>query len=1493
MSDRTDAWLRGPSAVPTNICVNLKDDKTFASFEKYARPHGEYPSLPFRFQCHAAEFCENPYERRTDVAAFRRGQLDENHYKQCAGTLDRPRNGSARRPEFAQERPRDARCKTYMRLTGTTPSNHTVSIFVPHQPSVTARMPLLCTDADTEDEIEQWLIKHLRIPDSLAHLVKVRIFQAKPLMGYEHQMSSWAEMRLPNKSLRWRLMRSLKNAEDDVVNHQRPMTEALRAIGVHSYRPGAFIRVTGGRIASLDEQVEACDVEVRDARITCMNPTDDGVAPGIAPRKVKCFDFEGVNMSAKDMKFIDTRLEENRLNMCSVVIEQHGDAVPYDHEEEMRLVREEQKVEETKSGASKKNVGAAECGEEEAAAWAARDMRAPEDVTPVSSSGSKKKKRTADDMQVPPVIGRFIISFYPLPLSPMYTLIRVRNEVEMCQAIRRLGVRFRTSVTVTHNGDEFDFTAMRHKLVLHTSRDGPTCWFSDHPLASGTAHRELRSIVETQRARDYDNIVREEWEERRRSGWGRDDENGPPDESPGLWTPVPFRRDDRVRVGAFNLWLAWMEIEDVLGGAQWIRSHTNASVREWLPVLTSAPWHGVPCMCRRSWKPPRLVTRGIVAAWHAEVVQRKRGNAFQRAVVLKLGQFLGMFSQKLPHVLDAEFMDSDVSRPCPFTVQRASSKQKGSSCRRFYDKNSTIDMDTCVIGKNKWRNDPNNLSALAQRLKLPMKIEMPFSRMNRFGIRMREAMWRSTGATITEVPNMDVDADAAPDWSPSEPPEDETLASIQSVARASRVPVSVMTLFHLLAVYCVFDSILPLKILKRLHAVTEACLTSWYTRTSADTVFRRGINFHDSAMVVDKARRLNKVMNSLKIPYKGAIEGARVPEIVTRFFEFIITASLDVNSLYPSIILFANLCWSTIILCPKELQWAKEQGLDLRRYEFYGVVYHVVQYTKGDPRMEQGVLPQIMHFLTATRKVVKKMMKATEDDQEYVLLNIRQLALKVMANAMYGLLGFAQSALPAMAIAAMVTFEGRAVNLEMERAINEDFHRSRLLEIRDMICRKARVPVCMWQVDKNTPRMKGIGGDTDSIFMIVPVVDGDDTLVVLRTVWRRQPDGSYAPTTQQFTDESDPRHALAVKRFHARRAYGKKGRRSVRNGCADLQKAARAACAPEYTEVEAVTTRTVATRVAMTLVNHVTDHMESECFNARAHKMGRSMLGIGTDYISRKGLFFGVKKNYALLIWEDEDAMEDDDYKPKQAGLPNVKGDTPMIVRKLFESVVVGLQERGLEASKQILVKTCERILRNEPVPDEYTKRVKLNDPRHMQGEPAQVRLYKRMVERRKRRATLGSAVPEVGAFIPMVKTTQEWEQPDYIVAAGLAVDRNYYMDVIVTKMKFLGIDSLAGIAIKYMLMVKQGKTGTKLQSKDMSMCMASNMATILLRRERDRTKRHRARKKQKASVIPGMGAGAGSTNAVAEARKARMREKRLRKMQRKSGRRHTRRLDM
>ncbi|KAJ1655135.1 DNA-directed DNA polymerase alpha catalytic subunit pol1 [Dispira simplex] len=140
---------------------------------------------------------------------------------------------------------------------------------------------------------------------------------------------------------------------------------------------------------------------------------------------------------------------------------------------------------------------------------------------------------------------------------------------------------------------------------------------------------------------------------------------------------------------------------------------------------------------------------------------------------------------------------------------------------------------------------------------------------------------------------------------------------------------------------------------------------------------------------------------------KPAYAGGLVLEPKRGFYDRFVLL-LDFNSLYPSIIQEFNICFTTV----NRQQQASEDELP----------------EIPDPDQEPGVLPRLLKTLVDRRRQVKQLMKAKGlSELEKTQYNIRQQALKLTANSMYGCLGYAKSRFYAKPLAMLITHKGREI----------------------------------------------------------------------------------------------------------------------------------------------------------------------------------------------------------------------------------------------------------------------------------------------------------------------------------------------------------------------------------------------------------------------------------------------------------------------------------
>ena len=154
-------------------------------------------------------------------------------------------------------------------------------------------------------------------------------------------------------------------------------------------------------------------------------------------------------------------------------------------------------------------------------------------------------------------------------------------------------------------------------------------------------------------------------------------------------------------------------------------------------------------------------------------------------------------------------------------------------------------------------------------------------------------------------------------------------------------------------------------------------------------------------------------------------------------------AVMDFAALYPSIMIGFNISYETIVKSHEE---ALSSGPDT----------HISVDDKYFFRKKMGIIPAILKPILKARKEVKKQMRTDSNPS----LNSQQLALKIIANSFYGVMGFRSFRLYNKDVAAAITYIARMSIMEAIR----------------------------WLEEHN---IEVIYGDTDSVFIKIDEVDID------------------------------------------------------------------------------------------------------------------------------------------------------------------------------------------------------------------------------------------------------------------------------------------------------------------------------------------------------------------------------------------------------------------
>ncbi|KAF3939318.1 hypothetical protein ABW19_dt0202396 [Dactylella cylindrospora] len=223
-----------------------------------------------------------------------------------------------------------------------------------------------------------------------------------------------------------------------------------------------------------------------------------------------------------------------------------------------------------------------------------------------------------------------------------------------------------------------------------------------------------------------------------------------------------------------------------------------------------------------------------------------------------------------------------------------------------------------------------------------------------------------------------------------------------------------------LAVYCLKDAYLPQRLMDKLMCLVNYTEMARVTGVPFNFLLARGQQVKFMSQLFRKAGEQALVIPNLSQQAGGdegeQYEGATVIEPTRGFYKEPV-ATLDFSSLYPSIMMAHNLCYTTL---------TKQEHVDRMGLK-ENVDYHVTP--NGDlfvkSTVRKGLLPIIFEDLLGARKRAKNDLKNETDPFKKAVLNGRQLALKISANSVYGLTGATNGKLPCLAIASSVTGYGR------------------------------------------------------------------------------------------------------------------------------------------------------------------------------------------------------------------------------------------------------------------------------------------------------------------------------------------------------------------------------------------------------------------------------------------------------------------------------------
>lgn len=218
-----------------------------------------------------------------------------------------------------------------------------------------------------------------------------------------------------------------------------------------------------------------------------------------------------------------------------------------------------------------------------------------------------------------------------------------------------------------------------------------------------------------------------------------------------------------------------------------------------------------------------------------------------------------------------------------------------------------------------------------------------------------------------------------------------------------------------LAIYCLKDALLPIKLLDKLMLLINYMEMARVTGVPLSYLLSRGQQIKVVSQLLRKAGQKDLLMPVMHSSQSEDFTGALVIEPVRGYYGKPI-ATLDFASLYPSIMMAHNLCYTTLLTAKEAMQ------LDESTYTKTPSGSYFIK-----TPVRKGLLPEILEQLLAARKRAKEDLKKEKDPLRKKVLDGRQLALKISANSVYGFTGAQVGKLPCLEISQSVTAFGRVM----------------------------------------------------------------------------------------------------------------------------------------------------------------------------------------------------------------------------------------------------------------------------------------------------------------------------------------------------------------------------------------------------------------------------------------------------------------------------------
>lgn len=243
--------------------------------------------------------------------------------------------------------------------------------------------------------------------------------------------------------------------------------------------------------------------------------------------------------------------------------------------------------------------------------------------------------------------------------------------------------------------------------------------------------------------------------------------------------------------------------------------------------------------------------------------------------------------------------------------------------------------------------------------------------------------------------------------------------------------------------YCSEDSALVVDLFEKLNVWINVAQASNIIQVCPKYVYTKGQQFKGVSQIYSLIKEKNDkdkngvIFNASHVEvnpnkYEGAINlGMKYGRV--GFFSNV--PSVDINSMYPSIVLANNLCVSTERTKEQIEKYQKNQYNNHEWTESTTGDHYDLYFVTKD--IHFGFFPRLVNRLLSERGAVKKILGTlVEGSFDYLMYDAIQNALKISANSIYGMLGTSKNPkVPAKHIAALVTKIGRETIISIAKFV--------------------------------------------------------------------------------------------------------------------------------------------------------------------------------------------------------------------------------------------------------------------------------------------------------------------------------------------------------------------------------------------------------------------------------------------------------------------------